>query len=158
MEYMIREATQADYPGLCELFAEADIHHSQAVPNVFRPASGPARSPEYIADILANENSRLFVAEREGQVIGLVHIDIREAPDHPIMTPRRYAKVDDLVVGKSFRRSGIGQSLMAGAHQWALEQGAREVELNVWEFNHGAIALYEKLGYTTAARRMWITL
>ena len=158
MEYMIREATQADYSSLCELFAEADAHHSQAVPNVFRPASGPARSPQYIADILANENSRLFVAEREGQVIGLVHIDIREAPDHPIMTPRRYAKVDDLVVGKSFRRSGIGRSLMARAHQWACERGVHQVELNVWEFNQSAIVLYEKLGYTTAARRMWITL
>ena len=91
-------------------------------------------------------------------MIGLVHIDIREAPDHPIMMPRRYAKVDDLAVGKSFQRSGIGRSLMARAHQRALEQGVREVELNVWEFNRGAIALYEQLGYTTAARRMWITL
>jgi len=158
MDCTIREATQADYPGLCELFAEADAHHSQAVPNVFRPANGPARSPEYIADILANENSRLFIAERAGQVAGFVQIDLREAPDRPIMTPRRYAKVDSLVVGKSFRRSGIGRSLMTRAHQWALERGIHEIELNVWEFNRGAIALYEKLGYTTAARRMWITL
>ena len=158
MKYMIREATQADYPGLCELFAEADTHHSQAVPHVFRSASGPARSPEYIADILASENSKLFVAECQRQVVGFVQVDIREAPDHPIMTPRRYAKVDSLVVGKEFRRSGIGQSLMERAHQWAWERGMRQVELNVWEFNQGAIVLYEQLGYTTAARRMWITL
>ena len=64
MEYMIREATQADYPGLCELFAEADMHHSQAVPHVWRSANGPARSPEFIADILARQNSKLFVAGR----------------------------------------------------------------------------------------------
>ena len=158
MDYMIRQATQADYSDLCALFAEADTYHSQAAPHVFRPASGPARTPEYIADILANENSRLFVAESEGQVMGLVQVDLREAPDHPIMTPRRYAKVDSLIVGKEFRRSGIGQSLMKRVHQWACERGVHEVELNVWEFNQGAIALYEKLGYKTAARRMWTTL
>ncbi len=158
MDYSIRQATQADYSSLCKLFAEADAYHSQAVPHVFRPANGPARTPEYIADILGNETSRLFVAEHEGQVMGLVHVDIREAPDHPIMTPRRYAKVDDLVVGKDFRRFGIGQSLMNTVHQWARERGVHEIELNVWEFNQGAIALYEKLGYKTAARRMWTTL
>jgi len=158
MDCTIRQATQADYSSLCKLFAEADIYHSQSVPHVFRPAGGPARTPEYVADILANENSRLFVAESEGQVIGLVHVDIREAPDHPIMTPRRYAKVDDLVVGKEFRRFGIGQSLMKRAHQWACERGVHEVELNVWEFNQSAIALYEKLGYKAAVRRMWTTL
>jgi ribosomal protein S18 acetylase RimI-like enzyme len=158
MDYTIRQATQADYPGLCELFAEVDIYHSQAVPHVFRPTDGPARTPEYIADILANENSRLFVAESAGQVIGFIQVDIREAPVHPIMTPRRYAKVDSLVVGKDFRRSGIGQSLMKRVHQWACERGVHEVELNVWEFNQGAIALYEKLGYKTAVRRMWTTL
>ena len=158
MDYMIRQATQADYSDLCALFAEADTYHSQAAPHVFRPASGPARTPEYIADILANENSRLFVAKSEGQVMGLVQVDIREAPDHPIMTPRRYAKVDSLIVGKEYRRSGIGQSLMKRVHQWAYERGVHEVELNVWEFNQGAIALYEKFGYKTAARRMWTTL
>ena len=158
MDYRIRQATQADYPGLCELFAEADAYHGQAVPHVFRPANGPARTPEYIADSLANENSMLFVAESAGQVVGLVQVDIREAPDHPIMMPRRYAKVDSLVVGKEFQRSGIGQSLMKRAHEWAGERGVHEVELNVWEFNQGAIALYEKLGYKTAARRMWTTL
>ena len=158
MDYKIRQATQADYLGLCELFAQVDAYHSQAVPHVFRPASGPARTPEYIADILANENSMLFVAESAGQVMGLVQVDIREAPDHPIMMPRRYAKVDDLVVGKEFQRSGIGQSLMRRVHQWTCERGVHEVELNVWEFNQSAIVFYEKLGYKTAARRMWTTL
>jgi len=158
MDCTIRQATQADYSSLCKLFAEADTYHSQAEPHVFRPARGLARTPDYIADILASEDSRLFVAESEGQVVGLVHVDIREAPDHSIMTPRRYAKVDDLVVEKEFQRFGIGQSLMKKAHQWACERGVHEVELNVWEFNQGAIALYEKLGYKTAARRMWATL
>ena len=66
--------------------------------------------------------------------------------------------IDNLVVREKFRRSGIGQSLIKKAHQWALDKGVIQVVLNVWEFNKEAIAFYEKLGYRTASRRMWNSL
>lgn len=74
------------------------------------------------------------------------------------MVARQYAMIGDLVVRKRFRRSGVGQSLVERAHQWALDKGAVQVELSVWEFNKEAIAFYEKLGYRTASRRMWNSL
>jgi ribosomal protein S18 acetylase RimI-like enzyme len=57
-------------------------------------------------------------------------------------------------VREAFRRRGIGEALMEHAHAWAVDQGIHEVELGVAEFNAAAIALYEKLGYTTVSRRM----
>jgi len=47
---------------------------------------------------------------------------------------------------------------MEEAHQWVLGKGATQIELIVWEFNEGAIAFYEKLGYETAYRKMWKSL
>lgn len=155
MNFSIREATQGDYEGLCDVFAEVDTLHRKALPHVFREPDGPARTKEYISGLIANEDVSLFVAEREGQIIGLVQTIIRQAPDIPIMVARQYAMIGDLVVRKRFRRSGVGQSLVEGAHQWALDKGVAQVELSVWEFNKEAIAFYEKLGYRTASRRMW---
>ena len=154
MKFSVREATPEDYEGLCKVFAEADALHREALPHLFRKPDGPARTREYISGILADENTALFAAEREGELIGLVHILLREAPDIPIMVPRRYAVIDSLAVKEGSRRSGIGRALMERAHQWARDQGAIQVELNVWEFNEGAIAFYEKLGYSTASRKM----
>ncbi|MFQ6077792.1 MAG: GNAT family N-acetyltransferase [Thermodesulfobacteriota bacterium] len=61
---------------------------------------------------------------------------------------------DNLAVKQNFRRSGVGRSLIKRAHQWAVDKGLAQVELNVWEFNEGAIAFYEKLGYKTMSRKM----
>jgi GNAT superfamily N-acetyltransferase len=47
---------------------------------------------------------------------------------------------------------------MERAHAWALDKGINQIQLNVWEFNEGAIAFYEKLGYTVASRTMWKSL
>lgn len=158
MEFSIREANPEDYEGLCEVFAELDTFHREALPHVFREPDGPARTKEYISDIIADENTALFVAESEDGIIGLVHILLREAPDIPILMPRRYAMISDLAVKKGFRRSGVGRALMESAHQWARDNGVTQVELGVWEFNKAAMTFYEKLGYRSARRRMWRVL
>lgn len=154
MELSIREASDQDYEGLCEVFAEVDALHREALPHLFREPDGPARAREYISSIIADENAAIFVAESDNQIIGFVHICLREPPDIPIMVPRHYASINDLAVRRRFRRSGIGRSLIERAHQWARDKGVTQVELTVWEFNKEAIAFYEKLGYKTASRRM----
>ena len=59
-----------------------------------------------------------------------------------------------MVAGAAPRR-GIGRALLEAVHGWAQAKGLSQVELNVWDFNHEAIAFYEHLGYVTASRRMW---
>ena len=158
MDFFVREAAERDYDGLCELFAEADRLHRDALPKVFREPDGVARSESFVLEILENEGAALFVAERDAQLIGLVHVCIREARDIPILAPRRYAVIDGLVVKEAHRRSGVGTALAQRSHQWALDKGASQIELNVWEFNKNAIEFYEKLGYETASRKMWRSL
>jgi ribosomal protein S18 acetylase RimI-like enzyme len=35
-----------------------------------------------------------------------------------------------------------------------MSKGADTIELNVWEFNRGAMAFYRQLGYRTTSRKM----
>lgn len=155
MEWFIREATGQDYAGLCELFAEIDALHAEALPHVFQVVEGPVRTRAYILSIIADPEAGLFVAESEGQIVGAVDIRIHEAPAVPIFRPRHFAFVDAIIVRGTHQRSGIGLALMEQAYRWARDNGLDQVALNVWEFNQGAIAFYEQLGYTTTSRRMW---
>ena len=42
--------------------------------------------------------------------------------------------------------------------EYAQEKGFRRLELNMWEFNRGALAFYEAAGFTTYRRYMEIRL
>jgi len=150
----IRAAEAVDYASVCAVIDEVDALHRHALPHIFRSAGVSVRDRADFLRWIADEDSGLFVAEAEGEVIGFVHVVMREAPQYPIFVPRRYAVVDSLAVNASWRAHGVGRALMAQAEVWALGNGASAIELHVWEFNRDAIAFYERLGYGVVSRRM----
>jgi len=154
MDVTIRPATPQDYKELCIIFSQVDKLHSDNLPHIFQQTDGPARDEAYILELLANEAVGLFVAEREGQLLGFVQVMFSESPPLSLFVPRRYALVDALAVREEFRREGIGWALMQRAEQWALDKGASSIDLNVHEFNQNAVNFYQKLGYLTASRKM----
>lgn len=48
----------------------------------------------------------------------------------------------------SFRGRGVASALVGAALAHAADSGARTVRLSVWRWRTGAIALYERLGFT----------
>ena len=98
MRFHIREATQKDYKGISEIFEEVDSLHRKALPHIFQETNSPPRTEEFISSIISDENAGLFVAETDGQIIGLVHVLIRQTLPIPIMVPRRYAVLENLAV------------------------------------------------------------
>ncbi len=158
MRFSLREATKKDYGQLCEVFKEGDSIHREVLPHIFKKPDGPGRTREFISSIISSEDAALFVADRDGKIIGLLYLCIQETPAIPIMVPRRYAHIHDLIVREKYRCSGVGRSLLDRTQQWTLDKEASEVQLNVWDFNKGAIAFYEKLGYTIATHKMWKSL
>ena len=150
----IRAATMDDYAALCALMAEVHRLHLDQLPSLFRETEGPVCGRDYLQRLIDDERVGLFVAELDGAVVGFVNVALREAPDIPIVVPRCYAHISDVVVGQDMRRAGIGRALMDRADRWARDQGATAVELTVYEFNDGARAFYRALGYETLSRRM----
>ncbi len=154
MGVQIRRATAEDYEALCRLFDEVDALHRDHLPELFRKPDGPVREPAYFLGLVADESVGLFVAEAGDRLVGFVCAAIKNAPPVPIFVPRCFAVVDTLGVTADFQRQGIGRMLMDAVEGWAVAEGADSIELNVHEFNQGAIAFYEELGYETASRRM----
>jgi RimJ/RimL family protein N-acetyltransferase len=57
----------------------------------------------------------------------------------------------DIIVHERFRRRGYASRILHLIENKARELGAAKVELHVFGHNHGARALYEKLGYTATS-------
>jgi ribosomal protein S18 acetylase RimI-like enzyme len=153
MNVIIRQATEADFDPVGRIFADENKFHADLLPDRFQIAD-PIMTREWFHEIIGNENKALLVADLNNELVGLILIELRTNPDDPIFVPRRYAYVDEVAVTTSQRGQGIGRLLMAQAHEWIVAQGVKEVELNVWESNTGAIAFYEELGYQPLRRRL----
>ncbi|NJM46247.1 MAG: GNAT family N-acetyltransferase [Alkalinema sp. RU_4_3] len=59
----------------------------------------------------------------------------------------RYSHIFLLYVEPDHRRRGLATKLMAAAEAWARARGDRQLGLQVFLVNGGAIALYESLGF-----------
>jgi ribosomal protein S18 acetylase RimI-like enzyme len=59
-----------------------------------------------------------------------------------------------VVVDIQAQRQGIGARLVQAVEQWAKQQHAAEVRLEVFGFNEPAIALYAKQGFHTQSHIM----
>ncbi len=153
MQLVVRPLELKDLPAANALIDEIHALHCAAHPQFFRSVQGALRSPEYWQGLLNDPNVGLFLALVDGEAAGFLHLVLRET-NLAMMTPCRFVVVDTVVVAQAQRRRGIGRALMRRAESWAAEKCAERMELNVFDFNRPAIALYEELGFNVLSRRM----
>jgi ribosomal-protein-alanine acetyltransferase len=108
-------------------------------------ASSPGASQWSAREILllAEGGTRVWVADEAGEIAGASAA--RAVADE--------VEVLNLGVAPSWRRKGVGRSLMARALAEAGRAGARQVFLEVRESNQGARAFYAALGLVESGRR-----
>jgi ribosomal protein S18 acetylase RimI-like enzyme len=151
---IVREAAVADYAALLPVLAEVDALHRSALPHIVRAPEEPSPREEYVRGLIESPDSALLLAAGPTGIVGALVMRVAASPDSPLFVPRRVAVVDVLAVLEEARGCGIGRRLMAAAEAWARERGLDAVELTVWEFNAGARAFYDALGYATVMRRI----
>lgn len=157
MEIVIREATLADQDRLELLYAEIDTLHHEALPELFRSHEEIVRPSTFLADRLADDTMRVFMAEVNGRLVGMILLKIR-SEEHPIKYSQYYLHISTLIVAADFQGQGVAQRLMDTAVTFARERGLSQLRLNVYDFNQRAIAFYEKEGFTTLSRHLWLNL
>lgn len=150
-ELFIRKAVVSDARSVLDLLhIIADIHRNG------RPDMFPNLVSKYdlsqVQDRLMQDNSGVFVATLDENVVGYVFCDIITEGDGKTLY------VDDLCVSPSARHFGIGTKLMDRAAEYGRETGCRFLMLNVWEFNESAVKFYEKYGLTTRTRHLEMKL
>ncbi len=95
----------------------------------------------YFAD---DGESAFWVAEYEGQVIGMIGVQ---------KTDENAAEIRRLRVGEDFRRQGVGALLMEQALGFCQGHGYLKIILDVRIERSPAIALFEKFGFQLARTR-----
>ncbi len=152
---VIRDARPSDFETLSRLYRELDAIHARAHPDLFQvPDPTAARPDAYYQELLDHPLYRLLVAEAEGQVVGFISFHLEYAPELPNCRSYAFVKVSDLSVTPAFQKRGVGTRLMQAAEDWARQNGAVSVVLNVFDFNQNARNLYRALGYQELSHRM----
>jgi len=151
---IIRPARPEDYVDFSRLYLEVNDLHAAALPDLFQAANVAPLDEGEFCRMLETSGQAVYMALVDGAAVGFVNVVLREALPLEILAPRLFAVIDSIGVNAHFRKAGIGQALMERAEQWALEQGAGSVELNVFEFNQGAISFYKRQGYNALSRKM----
>jgi GNAT superfamily N-acetyltransferase len=92
---------------------------------------------------------RVFVAELDGRIAGLAHLQVLPAIEHDEPAARLAA----LVVDESSRRAGVGGALLDAVEADARSRECALLFLTTAERRAGAHAFYEALGFEHTGRR-----
>ena len=141
----LRFAENRDIPGMIRLLRQVGAVHHDIRPDLFRSGAIKYTEKELEA-LLADENSPIFVAEEENQVLGYCFCQLREYRGSTVLTDRKEIYIDDLCVEEACRGRGIARALYGYVTDWAKEIGCTYVTLNVWQGNENAMKFYEKMG------------
>jgi N-acetylglutamate synthase-like GNAT family acetyltransferase len=112
------------------------------------PASREAAARRLQA-LTGSDSDDVWVAERQGTVVGLVAIHVSGALEYD----GAVAKVSALVVDEAVRRQGVGEHLMTLAERGARERGCVLLILTTAERRVEAHRFYRALGFDETGRR-----
>ena len=137
---IFRLATRADLPSIVWMLADDDLGSQR------EQFEDPLPEPYYSAfeQIHNDPNHELIVAERNGEVIGTLHL--MYLPSISYHGGLR-AQVESVRVDKRFQSQGIGTEMMKWAMDRARQRGAHLVQLTTYKSREDAHRCYERLGF-----------
>jgi ribosomal protein S18 acetylase RimI-like enzyme len=133
---LLRPATAADVPRLTELVAAAYGHYVERLGGPPRPMT------DDYADVV--RGGRVTVAERAGEIVGLIVLGVSDEGFH----------VDNVAVDPAHQGSGVGRALLGHAEVEARRAGFDSIYLYTHEKMTENLALYSRIGYVEYDRRL----
>jgi len=92
-----------------------------------------------------NEKSQFFFAEKDGETIGYLKVNIGDAQTENVL--KDALEIERIYVLKSYHGKNVGKLLFDKAVAIAKEKKISEIWLGVWENNFRAVKFYEKHGF-----------
>ncbi len=148
-----RFAKEEELPRINEGSKQVNDLHISGRPDIFKPGFSPELR-DYLYTIWNDPKQEIVVDEREGMICGFAVLNHITKPENPFMFVRDYLDIDEFCVDQACRRQGAAREMIDYIKAYAREKGFSKIELNMWEFNQGALACYEALGFSTYRRYM----
>lgn len=92
----------------------------------------------------------VFVAERGGEIIGMIELSLRSRAHGCASSPVPY--IEGWFVILEARRQGVGRALVGAAEDWARAHGFREIASDVQLKNQVSEAAHKSLGFEEVER------
>lgn len=143
----IRKLTEDDYGQVLEQYVALDALHALARPDccVLRKREETYPREAFLENLAAPTVLQLGAFEND-RLVGVVRATLWN--ESGMVKGLKIVCLDDIYVLPACRRRGIAARLFAEVEAWAREQGAVRLDLYTWDFNKGAIAMYEAMGMT----------
>jgi GNAT superfamily N-acetyltransferase len=104
---------------------------------------------ERMTRIKSRSDFATFVADDDGEVVGMIGVCVRPSYEHNLSN----GQITALVVARQARGRGIGRLLVSKAQAWLAGEGARRIIVNSGTARADAHAFYIRLGYGETGRR-----
>jgi ribosomal protein S18 acetylase RimI-like enzyme len=140
-----REATKQDIPKSIELWKEFIDFHKDRDPFFSRSKEGPENFEKYVLENLSKEESIVYIAKSNGEVVGYIFAMIQDYP--PAFEVKKFGFICDLAVASGYRRTGIGMHLVNIAKDWFVKKGMNRAEIGVAVTNEISTSFWEKMGF-----------
>lgn len=138
---IIRRMTFEDYEQAEELFKKLHNLHAEMEPDMYKKLDCVNKKRDFKKQV-KSKNKIMLCAEENGKIVGVSNTKFCTSR----MTEIKMAFMDSLYVDENFRSTGVGKKLFLETERIAKENGAKRLDLTVWNFNKGAINFYESLG------------
>jgi ribosomal protein S18 acetylase RimI-like enzyme len=154
-EFAYRPATAKDARCLSVLASQVflDTYATNGINGDLASEVTTVLSEHALLDRLARGTVELFVAERNGNMIGYLDLDLASLSPNP---EAQGVEVFRLYVQRPFQRMKVGRSFMTLAEQRARALRRSGVWLTAWVGNHRARAFYAALGYRDVGATQYI--
>ena len=141
MDMTIRPAEYEELDRVNELRRQLHVLHANGKPEIFKPGF-PDELRDYLYTIFRDPMKQILVTK----------------PENPFKRELDYLDIDEFGVDEKCRRQGIAAEMIRFIRDYAKSEGFDRLELNMWEFNHDALAFYEAVGFSTYRRYMEMKL
>ncbi len=151
----IRLATQDDVETIALLNRDVQKLHADARPHLFKQPGDLEPVKADIRDrMLMDADSRVLLAEHDGQVVGYVYVRIFRRPETAYTYAHQFLHIDQIAVKPEFQGRGYGQALIEAVFDLARNEEIERVTLDTWDFNQYAQAFFRMMGFRTFNYRM----
>jgi GNAT superfamily N-acetyltransferase len=141
----VRQASRDDLPTVVALrLSLLREHGTHAIYGRLR-ADAAHRARELFAAQLESAGEVMFLAERAGQVVGILRCV--ESSGSPLLHPARYGYVSSVFVTPAARRAGVLRALLEQAVRWCGERGLDEMRLHSVAGDAVSEAAWDALGF-----------
>jgi len=141
MNYFTRKATLEDIPILLD-FEQGIIKAERP----FDPTIKDSKISYYnIAELINNEDSEVFVVEKNNQIVASGYAKIKG--DRHYLKHDKIGYLGFMFVHKEHRGQGLNKLIINELLKWCKERSIFEIRLDVYEDNLTAIKAYKKVGF-----------